>query len=115
MIDAADALADYRLRHPGPPLTSAGRLYRQNAPELIRCTIRPVTAETWLQSHFYTPQAQTILLEISARYAALMAIEAALRSWWRARMSAPIVCERISGVYHLRHSRALYAFYSSGY
>ena len=72
MIDAADALADYQRRHPGPPPISAGRLYQQHAPELIRCTIRPATAETWLQSYFYTPQAQTILLEISARYAAVM-------------------------------------------
>lgn len=73
MIDAADALDDYRRRHPGPPAHAGGRLYRQHAPELIRCTIRPATAETWLQSHFYTPQAKAILLEISARYAAVMA------------------------------------------
>ncbi len=72
MIDAADALADYRSRHPGAPPASGGRLYRQHSPELIRCTVRPVTAEAWLQPHFYTPQAKTILLEISARYAAVM-------------------------------------------
>jgi hypothetical protein len=72
MIDAAAALADYRRRHPGPPPISGGRLYRQHAPELIRCTVRPETAETWLQPHFHTPQAKTILLEISARYAAVM-------------------------------------------
>jgi hypothetical protein len=72
MIDAADALEDYRRRHPGAPLPSDGRVYRQHAPELIRCTIRPVTAEAWLQAHFYTPQAKAILLEISARYAAVM-------------------------------------------
>jgi hypothetical protein len=72
MIDAADALADYRRRHPGPRPGPRDRLYRQLDPELIRCTIRPTTAETWLQSHFYTPQARQILLEISARYAAVM-------------------------------------------
>src|SRR5215472_14638555 len=72
MIDAAEALADYRRRHPGPLPASGGRVYRQHAPELIRCTIRPATAETWLQPHFHTPQAKTILLEISARYAAVM-------------------------------------------
>jgi hypothetical protein len=72
MIDAADALADYRRRHPGPPPALRPRLYRQHEPELIRCTIRPATAETWLQSHFSTPQAKLILLEISARYAAVM-------------------------------------------
>ena len=72
MIDAADALADYRRRHPGPPPAPGARFYRQHAPELIRCTVRPVTAETWLQSHFYTPQAKRILLEISTRYAAVM-------------------------------------------
>ncbi|MGH7048032.1 MAG: hypothetical protein ACREE2_16765 [Stellaceae bacterium] len=72
MIDAADALADYRRRHAGPALISGGRLYRQHAPELIRCTIRPGTAETWLQPHFQTPQAKLILLEISGRYAGLM-------------------------------------------
>jgi len=72
MIDAAAALADYRRRHPGPPPASDGRFYREHAPELIRCTIRPVTAEIWLQPHFPTPQTKRILLEISARYAALM-------------------------------------------
>ena len=72
MIDAAEALSDYRRRHPDPLPASGSRLYRQHAPELIRCTIRPGTAETWLQSHFSTPQAKSILLEISARYAAVM-------------------------------------------
>jgi hypothetical protein len=72
MIDAADALADYRRRHPGPLPISGSRGYRQHAPELIRCTIRPVTAETWIQSQFHTPQAKLILLEISARYAVVM-------------------------------------------
>jgi hypothetical protein len=72
MIDAADALADYRCRHPGPRPGPRDRLYLQLDPELIRCTIRPATAETWLQPHFYTPQARQILLEISARYAAIM-------------------------------------------
>jgi hypothetical protein len=72
MIDAADALADYRRRHPGPLPASGTRFYRQLAPELIRCTVRPATAESWLRSHFYTPQARLILLEISARFAALM-------------------------------------------
>jgi hypothetical protein len=76
MIDAADALADYRRRHPDPLAPSGARIYRQLTPELIRCTIRPTTAETWLQSHFYTPQARLILLEISARFAALMAADA---------------------------------------
>jgi len=73
MIDAADALADYRRRHPGPPLAVGIPRYRQLAPELIRCRVRPVTAETWLQPHFYTQEAKRILLEISSRYAALMA------------------------------------------
>lgn len=72
MIDAADALADYRRRYPGQPPPSDGRFYRQHAPELIRCTVRPATAENWLQSQFYTPQAKAILLEISARFAAVM-------------------------------------------
>jgi hypothetical protein len=72
MIDAADALAQYRCRHPDPPPTSGGRFYRQHDPELIHCTVRPATAETWLRSHFYTPQAKSILLEISARYAVVM-------------------------------------------
>jgi hypothetical protein len=72
MIDAADALVDYRRRHPGPPPNSGDRLYRQHAPELIRCRIRPATAESWLQSQFSTPQAKAILLEIAARYAAVM-------------------------------------------
>ncbi len=72
MIDAADALDDYRRRHPGPLPASGDRVYRQHAPELIRCTIRPATAATWLQSQFHTPQARMILLEISARYAAVM-------------------------------------------
>ena len=72
MIDAAFALEEYRRRHPGPPSSSGGRGYRQHDPELIRCLIRPATAETWLQPHFYSPQAKAILLEISARYAALM-------------------------------------------
>jgi hypothetical protein len=72
MIDAAKALADYRLRHQSAPPASDGRFYRQHAPELIRCTVRPATAETWLQPHFCTPQAKAILLEISARYAAVM-------------------------------------------
>jgi hypothetical protein len=72
MIDAADALEDYRLRHPGLP-PSLGGGYHQFDPELIRCAIRPATAETWLQPHFPTPQARLILLEISARYAAIMA------------------------------------------
>lgn len=71
MIDAAEALAEYRRRHPGAPPPSDGR-YRQHAPELIRCTIRPETAEAWLQPHFATPQARHILLEISARYTAVM-------------------------------------------
>jgi hypothetical protein len=72
MIDAARALADYRRRHPDAPPVIGGRFYREYAPELIRCTIRPRTAEAWLQPHFYTPQAKAILLEISARYAAVM-------------------------------------------
>lgn len=72
MMDAAEALADYRRRHPGPAPTAGGRFYRQLAPELIRCTIRPATVEAWLQPHFYTPQAKMILLEISARFAAVM-------------------------------------------
>jgi hypothetical protein len=72
MIDAADALADYRRRHPGLPLRPGARFYRQHDPELIRCSIRPETAEIWLQPHFYTPEAKNILLEISARYAAVM-------------------------------------------
>jgi hypothetical protein len=72
MIDAADALADYRRRHPGLPSASSGRFYRQHAPELIRCTVRPATAETWLQSQFHTLQAKRILLEISGRFAVLM-------------------------------------------
>jgi len=72
MIDAADALADYRRRHPGPLPISGSRGYRQHSPELIRCMIRPVTAETWIQSQFHTLQAKLILLEISARYAAMM-------------------------------------------
>jgi hypothetical protein len=72
MIDAADALADYRRRHPGLPSGPRDRFYRQFDPELIRCRIRPATAETWLQSHFYTLQAKRILLEISERYAAVM-------------------------------------------
>jgi hypothetical protein len=72
MIDAADALADYRRRHPGLSLISGGRVYRQHDPELIRCAVRPATAETWLQSQFHTPQAKIILLEISARYAVVM-------------------------------------------
>lgn len=72
MIDAAEALARYRRRHPGPaPVPGAG-FYRQHAPELIRCRVRPETAEDWLQSHFYTPQAKLILLEIAARFAAVM-------------------------------------------
>jgi hypothetical protein len=74
MIDAAEALAGYRQRHPGLPPAPQGRFYRQLDPELIRCTIRPPTAETWLQSHFYAPQARYILLEISARYAAIMEV-----------------------------------------
>ncbi len=72
MIDAADALADYRRRHHGGAPTLGARMYRQHMPELIRCTVRPVTSETWLQSQFYTPQAKAILLEISARFAAVM-------------------------------------------
>jgi hypothetical protein len=72
MIDAAAALADYRRRHAGAPPASDGRFYRQDAPELIRCRIRPATAEAWLQPHFTTPQVRRILLEISARYAAVM-------------------------------------------
>jgi hypothetical protein len=72
MIDAAEALADYRRRHPGPPPAAGVRLYRQHSPELIRCTVRPATAEAWLHPHFYTPQAKLILLEISARYATVM-------------------------------------------
>jgi hypothetical protein len=72
MIDAAVALEDYRRRYPGPPPNSAGRGYRQRDPELIRCIIRPATAETWLQPHFYSLQAKAILLEISSRYAAIM-------------------------------------------
>jgi hypothetical protein len=72
MIDAADALEDYRRRHPGLPPDAGGRGYHQHDPELIRCTIRPATAETWLQPHFPTPQAKAILLEISVRYAAIM-------------------------------------------
>lgn len=72
MIDAADALADYRRRHPGPPAAPRDRFYRQLDPELIRCAIRPATAEMWLQSHFHPPPAKQILLEISARYAAIM-------------------------------------------
>jgi hypothetical protein len=73
MIDAAEALDDYRRRHPGVPLPPAGQGYRQVDPELIRCMIRPSTAEIWLEAHFTTPQAKAILLEISARYAAIMA------------------------------------------
>jgi len=72
MMDAADALADYRRRYPDPLPNTGGRFYRQHMPELIRCTIRPATAEAWLQSHFSTPQAKLILLEISARYAAVI-------------------------------------------
>lgn len=72
MIDAVAALADYRRRYPGQPPVSDGRFYRQHAPELIRCSVRPATAETWLQSHFYTPHAKVILLEIAARFAAVM-------------------------------------------
>jgi hypothetical protein len=72
MIDAAEALADYRRRHPGPLPAVGARLYRQHSPELIRCTVRPATAEAWLHPHFYTPQAKLILLEISARYATVM-------------------------------------------
>jgi hypothetical protein len=72
MIDAADALADYRRRHPGPLPACGVRIYRQLDPELIRCTIRPATAELWLRAHFYTPRAKAILLEISSRYSALM-------------------------------------------
>lgn len=73
MIDAAEALADYRRRHAGAVPRPGSRIYREHAPELIRCTIRPATAEAWLQPHFYTLQAKAILLEISARYAAVMA------------------------------------------
>jgi hypothetical protein len=73
MIDAADALEEYRRRHPGAPPASGTRGYRQLDPELIRCAIRPATAEAWLQPLFYSPQAKAILLEISARYAAIMA------------------------------------------
>ena len=72
MIDAAEALADYRRRYPGLPPGPQSRFYRQLDPELIRCTIRPATAEAWLQSHFYSLQARQILLEISSRYAAIM-------------------------------------------
>jgi hypothetical protein len=72
LIDAAEALEDYRRRHPGIPTASIGPMYRQHDPELIRCMVRPATAEIWLQAHFYTPQAKAILLEISARYAAVM-------------------------------------------
>ncbi len=72
MIDAADALEDYRRRHIAAPTSIGTRGYHQRDPELIRCTIRPATAEAWLQPFFYTPQAKAILLEISARYAALM-------------------------------------------
>lgn len=72
MIDAADALEDYRRRHAGPLFGNGLRVYRQIDPELIRCAIRPVTAEAWLEPHFYTPQAKAILLEISARYAMVM-------------------------------------------
>jgi hypothetical protein len=72
MIDAAVALADYRRRHSGAPPVSGERIYRQLMPELVRCSIRPATAETWLRSQFHTPQAKAILLEISARYAAVM-------------------------------------------
>lgn len=72
MIDAAFALEEYRRRYPGPPPSSGGRGYCQHDPQLIRCLIRPATAETWLQPHFYSPQAKAILLEISARYAAVM-------------------------------------------
>lgn len=72
MIDADDALADYRRRYPGRPPASDGRFYRQHAPELIRCTVRPATAENWLQPHFSTPQARAILLEISSRFATVM-------------------------------------------
>jgi len=72
MIDAAEALTDYRRRHTGPLPVADRRFYYQHAPELIRCTIRPVTAEAWLQPHFPTDRAKAILLEISARYAAIM-------------------------------------------
>jgi len=72
MIDAEQALADYRRRHAGTPHLSGRHRYEQHAPELIRCTIRPATAESWLQSHFTTPRTKEILLEISARFAALM-------------------------------------------
>jgi hypothetical protein len=72
MIDAAQALADYRRRHQGPPPEPGARFYRQHLPELIHCTVRPETAESWLRSQFSTPQARAILLEISARYAAIM-------------------------------------------
>jgi hypothetical protein len=73
MIDAAEALEDYRRRHPGAPPVSNARIYQQHDPELIRCRVRPVTAEIWLQPHFPSPQARAILLEISGRYAAIMA------------------------------------------
>jgi hypothetical protein len=73
MIDAAQALDDYRRRHPGAPPSSGGPGYHQHDPELVRCMIRPATAETWLQAHFSSRQAKAILLEISARYAAIMA------------------------------------------
>jgi hypothetical protein len=72
MIDAAEALEDYRRRHPGRPPIAPGQGYRQLDPELVRCMIRPATAELWLQPHFPTPQAKAILLEISARYAGVM-------------------------------------------
>ena len=72
MIDADDALEDYRRRHPGVPALFDRRVYRQYDPELIRCLIRPATAEIWLRPHFHTLQARAILLEISARYAAVM-------------------------------------------
>ncbi|HUC10114.1 MAG TPA: hypothetical protein VL985_06770 [Stellaceae bacterium] len=72
MIDAADALDDYRRRYLGRPPAPSNQGYQQRDPELIRCTIRPATAEIWLQPHFYTPYAKAILLEISARYAAVM-------------------------------------------
>jgi hypothetical protein len=72
VIDAAEALALYRRRHPGAAPAPGARSYREHAPELIRCTVRPETAEVWLQSHFQTPRARLILLEIAARYAAIM-------------------------------------------
>ncbi len=74
MIDAAFALEDYRRRHPGRPPIAPGSGYRQLDPELVRCTIRPTTAEAWLQPHFSTLQAKAILLEISARYATIMEV-----------------------------------------